>query len=80
MTVVVEPNILDHARKHGVPDEDIRHALRLSLVVHLEDDVEMRIGPDRTGNLLEVGVRWREGQMTVFHAMEARPKNLPRTP
>jgi hypothetical protein len=80
MARVVEPVILEHARKHGVADEDIKHALRFSLVVHLEDDVEMRIGPGRTGNLLEVGVRWRQGQMTVFHAMEARPKNLPRTP
>jgi hypothetical protein len=47
------------ARRHGVPDEDIRHAVDHPLVVSDSDpDADppkvLVIGPDPAGNLLEV--------------------------
>jgi hypothetical protein len=47
------------ARRHGIPDEAIRHALRnfIARVDDPEDDsVELFLGPDYAANLIEVGV------------------------
>ena len=64
------------ARRHGVDDADILHAVEHSLVV---DDVGedpdrwLVIGPDRAGNLLEVVVLvTAEGDEIIIHAMALR--------
>lgn len=65
------------ARRHGIADEDILHAVDHSMVI---DDVGedpdrwLVIGPDRTANLLEVVVLvTAEGDEMIIHAMPLRP-------
>jgi len=76
LCLVVE--VHDAARKHGVADEDIQHAVDHALV--LEDvgedpDRWLVIGPDRAGNLLEVVVLVTvEGSELAIHAMAMRAK------
>ncbi|MGD9529360.1 hypothetical protein [Pseudonocardia sp.] len=70
------------ARKHGVADEDAVHAAGRFLVTYpLEDEDqdgprrELRLGPDRAGNLLEtVVLLLDDGGELVIHAMRMRPK------
>lgn len=70
------------ARKHGVADEDALHAAGRFLAAYpLEDDNqvgprrELRLGPDRVGNLLEIVVLLLDdGEELVIHAMRMRPK------
>ena len=66
-----EPIILESARKHGVADADIHHAFRNPLRVFV-DEVTLVLGPDRAGNLLEVGWVEEESVAVVVHAMPAR--------
>lgn len=67
--------IANSARKHGIADEDIRHAVRVPFrrVAHKEDRV-LIIGPDRSGQLLEVVVIDPEDDPTAIHAMPLRRK------
>jgi hypothetical protein len=75
--------IVPSARKHGVPDEDMLHALRNHIYDRAVDDegMTMLIGPARDGELIEVGVVDAvdfEG-IVIAHAFRpARPKFLPR--
>jgi hypothetical protein len=68
------------ARKHGVPDGDIRHATeRFTIAYPLDDDGppwrELRLGPSRAGNLLEIVVLvLDDGTELIIHAMRMRPK------
>lgn len=64
------------ARKHGVPDEHIDHAIRNAMrLVRLEEDLTMLIGPAPDGALLEVGVLDLDGGDPVaIHAMPLRAK------
>src|SRR6266702_2394173 len=72
-------DIAPSARKHGIDDEDMRHALRNPLrVAELDDDLTMFTGPARDGTLLEVGVADTDLGPLIVHAMQARPKFLPR--
>jgi hypothetical protein len=66
------------ARKHGVPDEDMLHAIRHHWRAFETDDpaVTMFIGPSRAADPLEVGVVSDEGGTAVIHAMRARRKFL----
>ena len=64
------------ARKRGIADEDIEHAIRNALHVVPGDGFEMLIGVDTAGRFLEVGVRVEDDELIVFHAMPARPKFL----
>lgn len=65
------------ARKRGIPDEDILHALRNAFRVYPHDGWDLLVGADRTGRMLEVGVRPDDhDEVVVFHAMPARPKFL----
>ena len=64
------------ARRHGVADDDMLHAVEHSMVV---DDVGedpdrwLVIGPDRAANLLEVIVLiTTEGEELIIHAMPLR--------
>jgi len=69
------------ARKHGVPDQDIRHAATHFLIAYPLTDSdsgpqrELRLGPDRAGNLLEIVILLLDdGRTLVIHAMRMRPK------
>lgn len=66
------------ARKHGVADEDIRHAIDHALAtedVGEDPDRWLVVGPDRAGNLLEVVVLITiEGAQLAIHAMAMRAK------
>ena len=66
------------ARKHGVDDETIAHAVDHAIVVvDLEPDADpprvLAIGPDRAGNLLEIiWLEFENGPPIVIHAMALR--------
>ncbi|MBA3991604.1 MAG: hypothetical protein H0X54_11320 [Propionibacteriales bacterium] len=64
------------ARKHGLPDEDIWHAVRnATRLVGMDDELTMLIGPGRDAMMLEIGVLGFEGDdSVVIHAMPLRPK------
>ena len=63
------------ARRHGVADDDIRHA-----IVHAvhSDDIDpeppvrrLHLGPDRSGNMLEVvTLHFDDGGVLAIHAMK----------
>ncbi len=69
------------ARKHGFSDEDIRHAGTRFLVAYPQDEEvgdgprrELRLGPDRAGNLVEVVVLiFDDNRELAIHAMRMRP-------
>lgn len=62
--------IRPRARRHGIEDEDMRHALRNWIrVADEEEDVVLFLGPDRAARLIEVGVRSDEDGMRIVHAM-----------
>lgn len=65
---------MDDARKHGVSDDDIRHAIDHAVRVHAMDGYLLLVGPRRDGQLLGVG--YNPGADRVFHAMPARAKYL----
>jgi hypothetical protein len=66
------------ARKHGVDDEAIRHAIDHALATEdagEDPDRWLVIGPERAGNLLEVVVLVTiEGAQVAIHAMRMRAK------
>jgi hypothetical protein len=66
------------AHKHGVPGDDMLHALRQHWRAFETNDpaVRMFIGPDRSGAPLKVGGVTDEDGAAVIHAMTARPKFL----
>ncbi len=68
--------VADSARKHGVGDEDIEHAVRNPLRVIPGEGRDLIIGADRAGRLLEVVVLDEEPdeEPIVIHAMPLRPK------
>lgn len=66
--------VADNARKHGVADLDIEHAVRNAIRVLNQDDRDLYIGADRAGRLLEVVVIEDNGQPVAIHAMALRPE------
>jgi hypothetical protein len=70
--------IHDSARKHGVVDKDIHHAIDHALAIEdagEDPDRWLVIGPDRAGNLLEVVVLTTvEDTQLAIHAMPMRAK------
>lgn len=66
------------ARKHGVTDDDMLHALRYHWRAFATDDPAgtMYIGPSATAEPLEVGVVNDAEGFAVIDAMPARPKFL----
>jgi hypothetical protein len=71
--------IAETARKHGIADEDMLHAVRNAMAEwEFEDDFTMLVGPARNADLLEVGVIGIEtDEAVIVHAMPARSKFLP---
>ncbi len=68
--------IHEAARRHSVADTDIDHAHEQAVAwVELGDDPPryLVVGPDRTGNLLELVVIETGGGELVIHAMRLRP-------
>lgn len=69
--------IHDSARRHGVADKDILHAVDHALAFEdagEDPDRWLVLGPDRAANLLEVVVMiTREGGQVAIHAMPMRP-------
>ena len=72
--VVVE--IADSARKHGVLDEDMQHAISHAVRVIPGEARDLVIGADRSGRLLEVVILDDdpEQEPIVIHAMTLRAK------
>ena len=71
--------IAPSARKHGISDDDIRHAFEnavASIAITEQPDFTMLIGPGLSAQLLEVGVVADDDNDYVIHAMPARPKYL----
>lgn len=66
------------ARKHGVADSDVLHAIDHALAIEdagEDPDRWLVLGPDRAGNLLEVVVLiTAEGDQLAIHAMPMRAK------
>jgi len=67
------------ARRRGIDDEDIQHAVEHALAVGDQADGKvLYLGPDRAGNLLEVvAVTRDDGTEVVIHAMRMRAKYEP---
>jgi hypothetical protein len=75
--VSVEPAIAPSARRHGVSDEEMRHAYANPIrIFELEDGLLMLIGANAAGALLEIGVVGAQGGPVVVHAMAARERFL----
>jgi hypothetical protein len=67
--------VLRSALRHGIPGEDILHAVDHAITVDEvgEDPVRwLVLGPDRAGNLLELVVMDRSAGPAVIHAMPMR--------
>lgn len=67
--------IAESARKHGVSDDAMFHALRHAIrTIPGTNDVTLFIGGDHTGRLLEVGVKGLDTEdERIVHAMDLRP-------
>jgi hypothetical protein len=64
------------ARKHGIADEDIEHAINNAMAIDdQEDDIRLYLGPARNADLLEVAAVVRsDGSEIAIHAMRLRPQ------
>jgi len=70
-------DILVSARKHGIADEEILHAIAHAFTVDEVDEDPIRyliLGPDSSGNFLEIVVLDRPNGPCVIHAMKMREK------
>lgn len=65
------------ALKHGVPIDDVEHALRNAVAAdELDEDLRLYLGPARDGSLLEIIILARDDDRpdVAIHAMPMRPK------
>jgi hypothetical protein len=64
------------ARRHGIADEDIEHAMTHAMAIEdQDDDTRLYLGPARSAELLEVVTIVREdGSELAIHAMRMRSK------
>ncbi|MFI4985731.1 MAG: hypothetical protein ACHQAV_07100 [Solirubrobacterales bacterium] len=64
------------ARKHGIVDEDIEHAVEHAMTIDdQDDDTRLYLGPARSAALLEVVTIVRDdGSELAIHAMPMRTK------
>ncbi len=77
MVVAVDLVIAASARKHGVSDEDIRHAYEHPIrVFELDEGFTMIIGANHAAIIFEIGVVDGVPAPVVVHAMKARDKFL----
>jgi len=72
--------ILDSARKHGISDEDILHALTHSIeriIIEGEENKYLYLGFNSALNQLElITVEMVEDKIIVIHAMKARKSTI----
>lgn len=71
----MEFEVADAARKHGVADVDMLHAIRMQFrAIRQSSDRELIIGADPTGRLLEIVIldATEHEPPCVIHAMELR--------
>jgi hypothetical protein len=76
----VEYEVAEAARKHGIADADMRHAIRMQFrAIRQSSNRELIIGADRTGRLLEIVIldATEHEPPCVIHAMELRKKFYP---
>lgn len=68
--------IHESARRHGVADDDILHAVANAMVIEdQDDDTRLYLGASLAGALLEVVTILREDAAELaIHAMPIRPK------
>jgi hypothetical protein len=66
--------VREGARKHGISDEDMRHAVRYAVRFRrLDEQMSLLIGADTTGRLLEVVVAEIDtDRARIIHAMPLR--------
>ena len=70
---MVKPRVVPSARKHGLTDRSILHAISIAFrVVRIETDLVLIIGPDENGQLLEVIVVDPDDDARIIHAMPLR--------
>ena len=64
------------ARRHGIADQDIEHAVSHAMVIEAqEDETTLYLGPARSADLLEIVTITRDGQTELaIHAMRMRPR------
>jgi hypothetical protein len=64
------------ARKHGIADADIKHAVTQAMSIdNRSNGTRLYLGPARNATLLEVAAIVRpDGSTIVIHAMRMRPK------
>jgi len=64
------------ARKHGIPDADIEHAVTHAMSISpQEDDLRLYLGPARDARLIEVVTVSGVNRIEIaIHAMNMRPK------
>ena len=77
----MQPIVLASARKRGIADEDMLHALAFAMRSYPDQgefELTVVIGPARNGvTILEVGYDIDEhGRVVIVHAMQARKKYL----
>jgi len=62
------------ARRHGIADDDIEHAMTHAMAIEdLDDDTRLYLGPSRSADLLEVVTIVRaDGSELAIHAMRMR--------
>ena len=74
----MDPVVTDSARRHGISDDDILHAYRNPIRLHMLDDMNMLVGADRSGRLLELGMTVDEDEWiaAIVHAMPMRSRFL----
>ena len=77
MPVAADLVIAASARKHGVSDDDIRHAYEHPIrVFELDEDFTMIIGANHAAIIFEIGVVDGVPAPVVVHAMRVRDKFL----
>ncbi len=64
------------ARKHGITDEDVTHAVENAMAIeNQDDDTRLYLGPARSAALLEVLTIVRDDRSELaIHAMPMRAK------
>jgi hypothetical protein len=64
------------ARRHGIADDDIEHAVTNAMAIDdQDDDTRLYLGPARNADLLEIATIVRDnGTELAIHAMKMRAK------
>jgi hypothetical protein len=74
-----EAPIAASAHNHGITQDDIYHALRNVIATADDphnDDVTLFLGPDRSVNLIEIGILGTGDGPLIIHAMNARTQRF----